>query len=278
MIMNDKDLTSYKSKSYDIQSIHSTNCWLFRLDRIRMFWCSFSTVKWFQIQKLQMLTLICADRFSHEITKVIYAKFSSRIADISLNTSLNCRMSHKNALMIMKLCLCCIEISFHMIKIMHFSKLTSFEHAMMKQMNVSWQMMRILKWKCNVLSLNSNWAAMLMKIIHRMIFVCAWKWWHKHSYRNVFLMSAESWMKKCTVLSESAMIETILFKNWCCFSFNWAIFASHNLIYSIWSYSSSVKIREETILLNQFKINADRLKSARFLSCCCSIFAIRYNS
>ncbi len=138
MIMNDKDLISYKSKSYDIWSIHSTNYWLFRLDWICMFWCSFSTVKWFQIQKLRMLTLICIDWFSREITRVICAKFSSRIADISSNTSLNCRMLHKNALMIMKLCLCCIEISFHMIKIIHFSKLISSEHAMMKQMNVSW--------------------------------------------------------------------------------------------------------------------------------------------
>jgi hypothetical protein len=132
MIMNDKDLTSYKLKSYDIWSIHLINYWLFKLDLIHMFWCSFSTVKWFQIQKLQMLILIYVDWFSYEIMKVIYAKFSSRIADISLNTSLNCRMSHKDVLMIMKLCLCCIEISFHMIKIMHFSKLTSFERAVMK--------------------------------------------------------------------------------------------------------------------------------------------------
>ncbi len=138
MIMNDKDLTSYKLKSYDIQLIHSTNCWLFRLNQICMFWCSFSTVKWFQIQKLRMLTLICADWFSCEITRVICAKFSSRIANISSNTLLNCRMSHKDALMIMKLCLCCIKISFHMIKIVRFSKLTSSEYAMMKQINVSW--------------------------------------------------------------------------------------------------------------------------------------------
>ncbi len=88
-----------------------------------------------------MLTLICTDRFSHEITKVICAKFSSRIADILLNTSLNCKMSHKDALIIMKLCLCCIEISSHMIKIVHFSKLISFERAVMKQMNVSVEIM-----------------------------------------------------------------------------------------------------------------------------------------
>ncbi len=132
MIMNDKDLTSYKSKSYDIWSIHSTNYWLFRLNWIRMFWCSFSMIKWFQIQKLWMLTLICADRFSCEITRVICAKFFSRITDISLNTSLNCKMLHKDTLMIMKLCLCCIEILFHMIKIVHFSKLTSSERAVMK--------------------------------------------------------------------------------------------------------------------------------------------------
>ncbi len=138
--------------------------------------------------------------------------------------------------------------------------------------------MRILKRKCDVLSSSSNWAAMLMKIMHRTIFICAWKWWHRHSYRNVFLMSAKSWMKKCAVLNKSVMTEMILFKTWCCFSFNWAIFASCNLIYSIWSYSSSAKIREETILLNQFKIDANRLKSARVLSYCCSIFAIRYNS
>ncbi len=179
--------------------------------------------------------------------------------------------------MIMKLCLCCIEISSYMIKIMHFSKLTSSECAMIKQMNISWQMMKILKQECDVLSLSSNWAAMLMKIMHRMIFVCIWKWWHRHLYRNVFSMFAKSWMKKCAVLNKSVMIEMILFKTWCCFSFNWAIFASYNLIYLIWSYSSSVKIREETILLNQFKINANRLKFARVLSCCCSIFAIKYN-
>ena len=137
MIMNDKDLTSYKLKLYDIQSIHSTNCWLFRLDWICMFWCSFSTIKWFQIQKLQMLILICINWFSHEITRVICAKFFSRITDISLNTLLNCRMSYKDALMIMKLCLCCIKISSHIIKIIHFSKLTSFKCAMMKQINVS---------------------------------------------------------------------------------------------------------------------------------------------
>ncbi len=225
-----------------------------------------------------MLTLICADQFSCEITRVICAKFSSRIADISLNTSLNCRMSHKDALMIMKLCLCCIKISSHMIKIMHFSKLTSSEHAMMKQMNISWQMIKILKRECDVLSLSSNWVAMFMKIMHRMIFVCAWKWWHRHSYKNVFSMFAKLWMKKCAVLSEFIMIETILLKTWCCFSFNWMIFASYNLIYLIWSYLSSAKIKEETILLNQFKINADRLKSAKVLSYHCSIFMIRYNS
>ncbi len=212
MIMNDKDLTSYKSKSYDIWSIHSTNCWLFRLDWIRMFQCSFSTVRWFQIQKLQMLILICADRFSYEIMKVICAKSSSRIADISSNTSLNCRMLYKDALMIMKLCLCCIEISSHMIKIVHFSKLTSSERAVMKQMNVSWQMMRMLKRECDVFSLSSNWAAMLMKITHRIIFVCARKWWHRHSYRNVFSMSAELWMKKCAVLNEFVTTEMILLK------------------------------------------------------------------
>ena len=278
MIMNNKDLTSYKSKSYDIRLIHSTNCWLFRLNWIRMFRCSFSTVKWFQIQKLRMLTLICADRFSREITKVICAKFSSRIADISSNTSLNCRMLHKDALTIVKLCLCCIETSFHMIKIVRFSKLTSSKRAVMKQIDVSWQTIEILKRKCDVLSSSSNWAAMLIEITHRTIFVCARKWWHRHSYRNVFSMSAESWMKKCAVLSESVMTETILFKTWRCFSFNWAIFASHNLICSIWSYSSSAKIRKETILSNQFKIDADRLKSARVLSCRCSVFAIRYNS
>ncbi len=175
MIMNDKDLTSYKSKSYDIWSIHSTNCWLFRLDWIRMFRCSFSTVRWFQIQKLRMLTLICTDRFSREITKVICAKFSSRIADISSNTSLNCRMLHKDALMIVKLCLCCIEISSHMIKIICFSKLTSSEHAMMKQINILWQTIEILKRECDVLSSSSNRAAMLVKIMHRTIFVCARK-------------------------------------------------------------------------------------------------------
>ncbi len=233
MIMNDKDLTSYKSKSYDIWSIHLTNCWLFRLDWICMFWCSFSTVKWFQIQKLWMLTLICADQFSHEITRVICAKFSSRIADISSNTLLNCRMLHKDALMIMKLCLCCIEISSHIIKIVHFSKLTSFKCAMIKQIDVLWQMIEILKRECDVLSSSSNWVAMLIKIMHRMIFVCAQKWWYRHSYKNVFSMFAESWMKKCAVLSESVMIETILFKTWCCFLFNWVIFASYNLIYSI---------------------------------------------
>ncbi len=138
--------------------------------------------------------------------------------------------------------------------------------------------MRILKWEYDVLSSSNNWAAMLMKIMHRIIFVCAWKWWYKHSYKNVFSMFAKSWMKKCAVLSESVMIETILLKTWCCFSFNWVIFASYNLICSIWSYLSFAKIKEETILLNQFKIDANRLKSARILSCCCSIFVIRYNS
>ncbi len=139
-------------------------------------------------------------------------------------------------------------------------------------------MIEILKQECNVLSSSSNWAAMLMKIMHRMIFVCAWKWWYRHSYKNVFLMFAELWMKKCTVLNESVTTEMILLKTWRCFLFNWAIFASCNLIYSIWSYLNSAKIKEETILLNQFKINANRLKSARVLSCCCSIFAIKYNS
>jgi len=177
----------------------------------------------------------------------------------------------------MKLCLCCIEISFHMIKIIHFSKLTSSERAVMKQINVSWQIIEILKRECDVLSSSSNRAAMLIKIMHRTIFVCVQKWWYRHSYKNVFSMFAKSWMKKCAVLSESVTTEMILFKTWRCFSFNWAIFVSHNLIYSIWSYSSSAKIKKETILSNQFKIDADRLKSARVLSCHCSIFAIRYN-
>jgi hypothetical protein len=84
-----------------------------------------------------MLTLIYADQFSHEIMKVIYAKSSSRIINISSNTLLNCKMSHKNALMIMKLCLCCIETLSYIIKIVHFSKSASSEHAVMKQMNVS---------------------------------------------------------------------------------------------------------------------------------------------
>jgi hypothetical protein len=137
MIMNDKDLTSYKSKSYDIWLIHLINCWLFRLNWICMFQCSFSMIKWFQIQKLQMLMLIYIDQFSHEITKVICAKSSSRITDISLNILLNCKMSHKDALMIMKLCLCCIKISFYIIKVVHFSKSASSERAVMKQMNVS---------------------------------------------------------------------------------------------------------------------------------------------
>ena len=73
-------------------------------------------------------------------------------------------------------------------------------------------MIEILKWECNVLLLSSNWAAMLIKIMHRMIFVCAWKWWHRHSYRNIFLMFAELWMKKCVVLSEFVTVEMILFK------------------------------------------------------------------
>ena len=72
--------------------------------------------------------------------------------------------------------------------------------------------MKILKREYDVLSLSSNWAAILVKIMHRMIFVCAWKWWHKHSYRNIFSMFAESWMKKCAVLSESVMTEMILLK------------------------------------------------------------------
>ncbi len=62
-------------------------------------------------------------------------------------------------------------------------------------------------------------------------------------------MFAKSWMKKCAVLSESITVEIILFKTWCYFSFNWAIFASCNLIYSIWSYLSFVEIKREIIFL-----------------------------